>query len=137
MFVTTSDYLGTLPLFGLFFACACALLFVFALIYTFVTPYNELRLIRGGNSAAAISFSGAMIGFAIPLAGVIENSVNILDMLVWGLVALVVQILAFLFARMMLPDLIRQIEAAEIGPAIVLAGFAVAIGLLNAACVTY
>lgn len=137
MFVPSSDYLGTLPFFALFFAAACLLLAVFALIYTFVTPFNELRLIRAGNSAAAISFSGAMIGFAIPLAGVIENSVSITDMLVWGVVALVIQLLAFLVARLLLPQLVRQIEGAEVGPAIVVGAFSIVIGILNAACVTY
>src|SRR3546814_10798550 len=48
------------PLFALFFVAACALLAVFALIYAFVTPYPELKLIRAGNSAAAISLSGAL-----------------------------------------------------------------------------
>lgn len=137
MFVPTSDYLGTLPLFGLFFAAALLLLAVFALIYTFVTPYPELKLIRAGNSAAAVSLSGALIGFAIPLAGVIENSVSLADMLVWGVVAMIVQILAFVVARLVLPDLIRQIEAAQVGPAILMGGFSVVVGILNAACVTY
>ncbi|MFN4088837.1 MAG: DUF350 domain-containing protein [Alphaproteobacteria bacterium] len=137
MFVPTSDYLGTLPVFALFFAVAIGLLALFALVYTFVTPYPEFKLIRQGNSAAAISLSGAMLGFALPLAGVIENSVNLMDMLVWGLVALVVQILAFVAARLVLPDLIRQIEDAQTGPAIVVGGFSVVVGLLNAACVTY
>ena len=137
LFVPTSDYLGTLPLFAIFFLVAFGLLALFALIYTFVTPYREFTLIREGNSAAAISLSGAMLGFAIPLAGVIENSVNLIDMLVWGPVAMVVQILAFVVARLVLPDLIRQIEAAQVGPAIVMGAFSVVIGILNAACVTY
>ena len=31
-------------------------------IYIKITPYDEIKLIRGGNTAAAISLSGAIIG---------------------------------------------------------------------------
>src|SRR3546814_10943650 len=119
--VCSSDL--TLPLFALFFVAACALLGVFALIYALVTPYPELKLIRAGNAAAAISLSGALIGFAVPLAGVIENSVIMAYMLVWGVVAMIVQILSFVLARLLLPDLIRQTGAAPIRTAALVGSF--------------
>ena len=44
-----------------FLLLAAVLLLVFFVIYTRITPYNEVLLIRQGNTAAALSLSGAVI----------------------------------------------------------------------------
>jgi hypothetical protein len=56
----------TLPAFLAYFAVAMVLLALFLLVYLNVTPYHEMALIRAGNSAAAVSLSGALLGFAMP-----------------------------------------------------------------------
>lgn len=137
MLISEQNYFITIPAFLAFFVTALALLALFLLLYMLVTPHRELRLIRQGNLAAAISLAGALIGFVIPLASVIEYSVSLIDMTVWGLVAMVVQILTFLAARLLLPDLVRRIEADTPGPAVALATLSIVVGMLNAACVTY
>jgi putative membrane protein len=134
---SSQDYLATLPSFLIYFAVALILFGLFLLIYLFVTPHRELALIRQGNVAAAASLSGALIGFVVPLASVIENSLSVVDMLVWGAVALVVQVLVFVVLRLVFPELVRQIEEDHLGPALMLAGFSVTVGMLNAACMTY
>ena len=58
--------INSLPAFAGYFATAIGLLAVFILLYVFVTPYNEMALIREGNTAAAISLGGAMVGYAGP-----------------------------------------------------------------------
>ncbi|MEK7245810.1 MAG: DUF350 domain-containing protein [Pseudomonadota bacterium] len=127
----------TLPVFLFFFVIALMLLAVFTAIYVWITPHKEFTLIRAGNAAAATSFAGAIIGFVIPLASVIANSLNIIDMLVWGAIAMVAQIAVFAVARVLMPDLLKAIEAGQIAPAAMLAAFSLAIGILNAACMTY
>ena len=52
-----------------YFATALALVAVFLTVYTWVTPHGEIALIRQGNVAAALSLSGALLGFIVPLAG--------------------------------------------------------------------
>ena len=137
MLITKTNYLETLPSFLVFFGIARALLAVFTAIYVWITPHKEFTLIRAGNAAAATSFAGATIGFVIPLASVIANSLNIIDMLVWGAIAMVAQIAVFALARLLMPDLLKSIEAGQIAPAATLAAFSLAIGILNAACMTY
>ena len=73
--------------FLIYFSVALLLLVAFTLIYTKVTPYNEIALIRKGNTAAAISLSGALIGFAMPLASTVANAVNLLDLLLFAVLA--------------------------------------------------
>jgi len=120
-----------------YFMAALGFLLVFCAIYCKVTPYDELKLVREGNVAPAISFGGAFIGFVLPLHSAITHSVGFFDMLVWALVAMVVQILVFSLVRMVFKDLVKQIEDNRIAAATLLAFFSVAIGLLNAASMTY
>lgn len=137
MFANAAHYLTTLPLFLLYFAVSLAIGAVYLAIYSFVTPYAEWTLIRQGNNAAAIGLSGAIIGFVIPLANTISQSLSILDMIVWGIVAMVVQLLVYLVARICKPHLNADIEAGRTAPAVLLAALSVAVGALNAACMTY
>lgn len=130
-------YLLTLPAFALYFLSAIILLMLFLAIYTRVTPQHEWRLIRDGNAAAAISLSGAMVGFAIPLASAIINSLSLIDALVWGLVALIVQCGTFFAARLLFSKLPERITAGETAAGVIVAGMSITVGLLNAACMTY
>ena len=129
--------LALLPAFLEYFALAIALTVAFLVVYVWATPHREYALIRANNVAAATSFAGSFLGFAIPLASAIAHSVDLVDCAVWGLVALVVQILVFFAARLLVRDLPARIERDERGVAIFAAALSVGIGLLNAACMTY
>ena len=129
--------LTMLPAFLAYFAVAIALLALFLLVYLNVTPYHEVALIRDGNSAAAVSLSGALLGFAMPVANVIAHSDTLLDLASWGAIAGVIQILAYLVARLALPQLDQDIPAGKTAPAIFLAVLSLSVGLINAACMTY
>ena len=132
-----AHFLATLPNFLAYLATAIALLAVFMAIYLYVTPYDEIALIRGNNTAAAISLSGAVLGFAMPIANVIAHSDTLLDLAVWGVVAGVVQLLAWGVARVALPQLQEDIAAGRAAPATLVAALSITVGLLNAACMTY
>src|SRR5690242_18829599 len=135
--ITIMESLGGLNAFFLNFLAAVVLTLFFAALYVWITPYAEFRLIHEGKVAPAISFSGALLGFVIPLASAITHSVSFLDMLVWAVVALVVQVLVFLVLRACLGDLCRQIADNEPAPAILLGVLSLSAGILNAACLTY
>src|SRR4051794_29307328 len=85
--------------FLIYLAASLILLAVFTAIYIWITPYRELQLIREGNVAAAVSLSGTVLGFAIPLSHAIAQSVNLAEMAMWAVVALVVQLLVFFVVR--------------------------------------
>lgn len=110
-------YLATLPAFLGYFVCAVALTILFTLIYSWVTPYNEMRMIREGNCAASVSLGGAILGFVIPLGSAIVHSFNLADMAVWGLVALIVQIGAHLTSRLTVPNYRDDMAAARMSVA--------------------
>jgi putative membrane protein len=132
-----AHFLATLPNFLAYLGAAITLLVVFVAIYLYVTPYDEIALIRNNNTAAAVSLSGAVLGFAMPIANVIAHSDTLLDLAVWGMVAGIVQLLAWGVARVALPRLQEDIAAGRVAPAAFVATLSVTIGLLNAACMTY
>jgi putative membrane protein len=132
-----AHFLATLPNFLAYLGAAIVLLVAFMAIYLRVTPYDEIALIRKNNVAAAISLSGALLGFAMPIANVIAHSDTLLDLAVWGVIAGVVQLLAWMVARVALPRLKEAIEAGLVAPAIFIAALSVTMGLINAACMTY
>ena len=126
--------LSSFPNFVAYFALGAGLTALFLALYSKLTPHREVALIRNGNSAAAVALTGGLLGFIVPLASVIAHSAAIVDLLVWGLIALIVQLGGFMAARIVLPGLPQAIEAGNLADAIFLAGLSLALGLLDAAC---
>jgi putative membrane protein len=125
------------PAFISHFGSALAFLFLFIAVYIRLTPYKEIALIREGNTAAAASLSGAVLGYGIALASSVAHSVDLVDMLIWGAIALVIQLLAFFVARLILPDLIKDVPENKLASGIFLGALSLGMGILNAACQSY
>ena len=134
--MTITQSLAGLPAFLLYFSLALLLLGAFLAVYVTVTPYHELTLIREGNAAAAISLAGAVIGFVLPLARAVTQSVSALDLVVWGFVALIVQVVVFFVVGKFVPRFVEAIKEGRIAAAVLLASLAIGVGLLNAAAMT-
>jgi len=133
------DSLAGLLNFSLYFSVSIVLLFAFKILYAFVTPHDEWKLVKEQQStAAATGFAGAIVGFAIALAGAASNSESLLDFSVWAIVALIAQLLAFALLRFtFMPAIAERINNNEVSAGIMLAGMSIAVGLLNAACMSY
>ena len=123
--------------FLVYLAAALALLAAFIVIYEKITPYREFQLIRAGNTAAAFSLSGAILGFAIPLGAAVRGSVSFVDMAIWGLIALVVQLAAFVAVKLLIPSITQDIPAGNSAQGFFLGSVSLAVGVLNAACMSY
>jgi len=121
-----------LPVLLLQLATTLGLLALGAALYTAVTPFHEFRLVRAGNVSAGIALAGTLLALAIPLAATLATSLVTADILLWGAVALVVQLLAFLLASRLIPGLRGMIEADNPAAACVLVGVQLAVALLNA-----
>ena len=132
-----TDYLAGLPLFLGYFGIALVLTAIYVFIYTMITPHKEMPLIKENKPAASIAFAGSLIGFVLPLSSVIENSVDIIDMALWGAVALIVQLATFFVLRLFMPKISEKITNNEMAAGIWLGAISVAAGLLNAASLTY
>ncbi|WP_325895332.1 DUF350 domain-containing protein [Grimontia sp. NTOU-MAR1] len=131
--------LAGLPNFIIYFATSLAFVLIFKFIYVRITPYDEWSLIKDKQSVtAAVALGGAFLGYCIAIAGAAQNSVNIVDFMVWGVIAMLAQFIAFAIVRfVMLKELTQRIENDELPAGIILAVVSFSIGVLNAACLTY
>jgi putative membrane protein len=123
--------------FLIYLAVALVLLGLFIAIYIRVTPYREIALIRSGNMAAAYSLCGALIGFVIPLASAVEHSVSLVDMAIWGLIAMLIQLGTYVAVKLMIPSIGRDIPENHVAQGFFLGVVSIAVGVLNAACMSY
>jgi putative membrane protein len=131
------DSFAGIDSFLIYLTVSVTYLAVFVVLYIRVTPYREIELIRGGNMAAAFSLSGSILGFVVPLAAAIQHSVSLVDMAIWGLIAMLVQIAAFVVARMLIPSIGEDIPANKTSAGFFLGALSLGVGLLNAACMSY
>jgi putative membrane protein len=118
------------------FITSIVLLILFAFLYAMVTPYREFKLIGQGNIAAACSYIGALMGFAIPLASAVIHSACLIDMVVWGVIALMIQIITFFVVRLVFPTLVSDIPANQVSKGIFLGVVSFVAGILNAAAMS-
>lgn len=133
------DLLTGILHFSAYFGLSLVLLIAFKFLYALVTPQDEWKLIREDkNTAAAIGFGGAILGFAIALGGAASNSVSLVDFATWALIALIAQLLAFAIIRFFfMPRIVSRIEDGEISAGVMLAATTISVGVLNAACMSY
>ena len=128
-------FLATLPHFLAYFGAALLLAAAFLTLYIWVTPHRELELIRNGNSAAALQLTGTFLGFALPVAMIIANSISIPDMLLWGVVAAIVQLLVFvIISRLLFKGISDKLTEGCNSSGIFVGGMGLGIGVLQAAC---
>ena len=121
-----------LPVLALQFAVTLALLAIGAMVYMAMTPFHERELIRQGNAAAGLVLAGTLVSLAIPLAATLATNSHTLDIVLWGLVALAIQLAAFRLAAALLPGLREMIESGNAAAACTLTGIQLAVALLNA-----
>lgn len=130
-----SQFTAALPHFLAYFGAALGLAIAFLFLYTRFTPHREFALIQEGNAAAATQLSGTFLGFAIPLSVVIGHSVSIPDMLLWGAVAAIVQLLVFVVvARLLFRAISDKIAENCTSSGIFVGGMGLGVGVLQAAC---
>jgi putative membrane protein len=109
------------------------ILFAAAALYVLLTPHKEIALIREGNTAAAVSLGGVLLGLAIPLSASLRASANVIEIGLWGAVTVVVQLLVFRLVDMLLRGLPRRIQEGEMSAAALLVGAKIATALVVAA----
>ncbi len=123
------------PVLALHLVTAFAILIGGMGVHMWITPYNDVRLVREGNSAASVALGGAFLGMAIPLAASLAGSVTTLDILLWGVVTVIIQLISFKVVDLVLRGLPKRIETGEMSAAIFLAFAKVSVGVITGAAI--
>lgn len=129
--------LAGLPAFIAYFCLTAVLVIAFLVIYTRITPINEFDLIGKNVPGAAISLGLSLLGFALPVGSAVAHAANLVDCAIWGVIALIVQLIVFYVARIPVPRLSERISAGDIAPAIWLGLASLTAGVLSAASMTW
>jgi putative membrane protein len=117
-------------------ASGFALLVGFFFVYTKFTPYDELQLIRKGNRAAAWSLGGALIGFCLTLASSILHNDSLVVFLAWAAGGMLVQLGVYVLIAHTVARVDQAIIDDNEAMGTLLGGISIAVGVLNAACLS-
>ena len=123
------------PITLLHFLVTTVLLFAGAAAYVLLTPHREIALIRQGNAAAAVSPGGVLVGLALPLAVSMNASTSLVDIGLWGVSTVAVQLLVFRLVDVILRGLPQRIQEGEVAAAALLVGAKLATATILAAAV--
>jgi len=135
--------------FLMYLAVTLPILIIGIFVFTFTTPYKEFDLIKQGSQtddpkkmaaakAAANDLGGKIIGLAIVLASAVYHSVNLLDLVVWGFVGMVFQVLIFYLFEWVTPfKVVSEIPNGNVSVGIFASRLSIAAGLLMAALISY
>ena len=115
---------------------AAALVLAFFVVYTRVTPYDEVALIRAGNGAAALSLGGSLVGFSATVASSVAHTADYMEFAGWAVGAMIVQLLVWLATTRLLRMSRDQIEADNRAFGGLLGAISLSIGIINAACIS-
>jgi putative membrane protein len=118
--------------YALHLVAAGLLLFVFFLIYTWATPFDEMTLIRQGNVAAALTLGGAMVGFSMTVASGLVHTDALRSFLGWSAAAAAVQLLTYVLVTRLLHMSKEQIEGDNVAFGILLGSISISVGAVSA-----
>ena len=130
-----NSFVAGFPDFIIQLSVALALFVTSLIIYVLMTPHKELSLIRAGNPSASLAFGGVVVGLAIPLGSCLAHALGVVDLAIWGVVTLLLQLLAFRFADMFLRHLPRRIAEGDVAAAIFLMSVKIGLALILAGAV--
>jgi putative membrane protein len=125
--------LAGLPAFLVYFCTGIVAVVLYLLVYLRITPHDEFALIRDNVPSAAVALGLSLVGFVLPVVSAIVHSANVVDCLIWSVIALIVQIAVYFAVRIPVPDLSERIAKGDMAPAIWLGLASLAAGCLNAA----
>lgn len=130
LYINFASYLGV----------ALLLLIIGIILFMISTPkLHELKLIAERNLTAALVLAGKVIGLAVVLGAAAEYSVSLLDMVVWGLIGIISQIIVFILAEVITIrySIHKAIEDDNRAVGMMLFSLSISIGWVVAKCLSY
>jgi putative membrane protein len=118
------------------FVIAVLILIAGVLIYVKTSSWDDLGLVRSGNLAASISLGGAFVSLSIPLSASLTASLSIPSIFVWGVTAVVIQLICDRLAGLVIGDLGSKIEKNDLAAAFFVLGIKVSVALINSAVIS-
>ncbi|PTM56675.1 DUF350 domain-containing protein [Desmospora activa] len=118
-------------------------------IFQLVTPYKEHLLIKEGAEtddpqkmaaakAAAYDLGGKLLGLTLVLSSAVYHSIDVVDLLIWGVIGIIFQVLVFYLFELITPfKVVAEIPKGNIAVGTFAAFLSIATGLLLASLISY
>src|SRR5690348_16794460 len=125
--------------FLLYLAISIGLLCIGLFLMEVTTKVKEFSLMAKGNKAASYALGGRLLGLAIVLYSTAANSISFLDMVLWGAIGILAQIIVFYLAEWLTPrfNINQSIEEDNQAVGLFLMFLSISIGIVIAGCLTY
>lgn len=126
--------------FAAYLGVALLLLIAGIILFIISTPkLKEFRLIAEKNTTAALSLGGKIVGLSIVLGAAAEYSISLLDMMIWGIIGIISQIIVYILAEVITIrfSIRKAIEDDNRAVGIMLLSLSLAIGGIVAKCLSY
>ncbi|MCS0674647.1 DUF350 domain-containing protein [Cytobacillus firmus] len=130
LYVNFASYLGV----------ALLLLAAGIVLFMISTPkLKEISLIAKKNVSAALVLGGKIIGLAVVLGAAAEYSISLFDMVIWGIIGIVSQVIVFILAEVITIrfSIHKAIEDDNRAVGVMLFSLSLAIGWIVAKCLSY
>lgn len=133
--------LDKLPEYFLFLGAGLAIWLAALVIYERITPIKELEEIRKGNIAVAINFFSVAVALALPIQSVGHSTFSPGDLLLWGTIGAVCQIILHLVIRFFWKNTYARMAGNAdskpcIASALLLSSVSLVLGMMNAAALS-
>ncbi|MFV8829483.1 DUF350 domain-containing protein [Alkalihalobacterium sp. APHAB7] len=133
-------YLQTFDHFLIYLGASLVLFLIGTYIFKLITPYSERALIKEGNIAVSLKLLGKMAGLVVVLQSAIRSSINLVDLAIWAIIAIIVQIvlhivIEYVFTRN--TNLAKEVEKGNVAVGLFLGGVSILVGMIVAAAISY
>ncbi|MAT87808.1 MAG: hypothetical protein CL532_04590 [Aestuariivita sp.] len=118
------------------FVVAILILLSGVFIYVKTSAWNDLELIRSGNLSASISLGGAFLSLSIPLSASLTASLSVPSIIIWGVTAVIIQLICDRLASLVIGDLSSRIENNDISAAVFVLGIKLSVAMINSAVIS-
>ncbi|HLI67257.1 MAG TPA: DUF350 domain-containing protein [Caulobacteraceae bacterium] len=126
-------FAGGFPLMLLQAAAALLLLGLAGSAFALLSPNREVQRVREGNAAAAVSFGGAIVGLALPIAASVIVSTSLVGLALWGVATSLLALLGFRLIDLLFTGLPQRLRDGDVGAAVLLVAARLAVAIVLAA----
>lgn len=135
--------------FLIYLGVSLPLLILGMVLFLFTTPYKEFQLIREGTDtedvqkrdaakAAVLDLGGKTLGLSLVIASAIYHTMHVMDLIIWGIVASVFQVLIFYLLELLTPfRVVSEIPKGNVPVGMFTCFLSIATGLMIAALISY
>ncbi|WP_160723534.1 DUF350 domain-containing protein [Bacillus sp. USDA818B3_A] len=126
--------------FAAYLGVGLLLLIIGLILFMVSTPkIKEFGLIAEKNVTAALTLGGKVVGLALVLGASAEYSVSLFDMVIWGIIGIISQIIVFILAEVLTIRFSIQKAIVDDNRAvgIILFSLSLSIGWIVAKCLSY